>query len=57
MRREEYDLMAGKPEILTRTIDHKLQEPVELLVIDCPEAFLGVVIEMPGQREGKIISP
>jgi GTP-binding protein len=55
MRREGYELMVGKPEILTRTIHGKLQEPVELLVIDCPEGFLGVVIEKLGSRKGKIV--
>ena len=54
MRRESYELMVGKPEILTRTIDGKMHEPVELLVIDCPEAFIGVVIEKLGQRKGKM---
>ena len=54
MRREGYELMVGKPEILTRTIEGKLQEPVELLVIDCPESFLGVVIEKLGSRKGKM---
>jgi GTP-binding protein len=54
MRREGYELMVGKPEILTRTVDGKVQEPVELLVIDCPEAFLGVVIEKLGARKGKM---
>src|ERR1700677_5111285 len=54
MRRENYELMVGKPEILTRTIDHKTHEPVELLVIDCPENFLGVVIEKLGSRKGKM---
>jgi GTP-binding protein len=37
MRREGFELMVGKPEILTKTIDGKLHEPLELLVIDCPE--------------------
>src|SRR4051812_2125780 len=55
MRREGYELMVGKPEILTKTIDHKLHEPLELLVIDCPEAFLGVVIEKLGSRKGKMV--
>src|SRR5579872_4550990 len=55
MRREGYELAVGKPEILTRTIDHKLCEPLELLTIDCPEAFIGVVIEKLGQRKGKMI--
>src|SRR5438067_7773481 len=54
MRREGYELAVGKPEIITRTIDHKLQEPVEHLIIDCPENFLGVVIEKLGARKGKM---
>jgi GTP-binding protein len=54
MRREGYELMVGKPEILTRGVNGKLQEPLELLVIDCPEAFLGVVIEKLGARKGKM---
>ena len=55
MRREGYELAVGKPEILTRTIDHKLSEPVEHLIIDCPESFLGVVIEKLGTRKGKMV--
>jgi GTP-binding protein len=54
MRREGYELMVGKPEILTRTVNGKLQEPVELLVMDCPESYLGVVIEKLGSRKGKM---
>jgi GTP-binding protein len=54
MRREGYELAVGKPEILTKTIDHKLSEPLELLVIDCPETFVGVVIEKMGGRKGKM---
>ncbi|HUE05392.1 MAG TPA: translational GTPase TypA [Bryobacteraceae bacterium] len=54
MRRESYELMVGKPEILTRSINGKVHEPVELLVIDCPESFLGVVIEKLGSRKGKM---
>ena len=54
MRREGYELMVGNPEILTRTIGGVLHEPRELLVIDCPEAFIGVVIEKLGKRKGKM---
>jgi GTP-binding protein len=54
MRREGYELMVGKPEILTKTVNGQLQEPLELLVIDCPESFLGVVIEKMGVRKGKM---
>jgi GTP-binding protein len=54
MRREGYELMVGKPEILTKKIDGKLHEPLELLLIDCPETFVGVVIEKMGSRKGKM---
>lgn len=54
MRREGFELAVGKPEIITQTIDGKLCEPVELLVIDCPEAYVGVVIEKLGARKGKM---
>ena len=54
MRREGYELQVGKPEILTRKIDGVLHEPQELLVIDCPEEFIGVVIEKMGSRRGKM---
>jgi GTP-binding protein len=54
MRREGFELMVGKPEILTKTINGKLKEPLELLVIDCPENFVGVVIEKMGSRKGKM---
>ncbi len=54
MRREGYELMAGKPEILTRSIEGKLQEPLEALIIDCPEQYTGVVMEKLGVRKGKM---
>src|SRR6202167_3728830 len=54
MRREGFELMVGKPEIITRTENGKVKEPVEHLIIDCPETFLGVVIEKLGSRKGKM---
>jgi GTP-binding protein len=54
MRREGFELSVGKPEILTKSIDGKMSEPQEMLVIDCPENFVGVVIEKLGQRKGKM---
>ena len=52
MRREGYELAVGKPEILTKNIGGKLHEPLETLTIDCPERFVGVVIEQLGGRKG-----
>ncbi len=55
MRREGFELMVGKPEILTRRNEAgALQEPLEILVIDCPESFIGVVMEKMGIRKGKM---
>jgi GTP-binding protein len=54
MRRESYELMVGKPEIVTKEIDGKLMEPRELLTIDIPEEFIGVVIEKLGARKGQM---
>jgi GTP-binding protein len=54
MRREGYELMVGKPEILTRVIGGVVHEPIELLVVDCPEQFIGAVMEKLGARKGKL---
>jgi GTP-binding protein len=54
MRREGYELMVGRPEIVTRTIDGKVMEPVEHLTIDIPDAFVGTVIERLGPRKGEM---
>ena len=55
MRRESYELMVGKPEIVTKRIDGKLMEPVEKLTVDVPENFIGVVIEKLGARKGQML--
>jgi GTP-binding protein len=54
MRREGYELMVGKPEIVTKRIDGKLMEPVEHLTVDVPEAFVGVVMEQLGSRKAEV---
>ncbi|MCL4796130.1 MAG: translational GTPase TypA [Bryobacteraceae bacterium] len=54
MRREGFELMVGKPQILTRTMDGELMEPLELLLVDVPDAYTGVVIEKLGMRKGKM---
>ncbi len=55
MRREGYELMVGKPEIVVRTERGRRLEPLELLVVDCPEAFIGIVIESLGSRRGEMV--
>src|SRR6266849_3370594 len=54
MRREGFELMVGKPEIVTKHIDGKLMEPVEHLTVDIPEEYIGVVMEQLGARKGEV---
>ncbi len=54
MRREGYELMVGKPEIVVRTENGRRLEPLESLIIDCPEAFIGIVMESLGTRRGEM---
>jgi GTP-binding protein len=55
MRREGYELGVGKPQVITRRIDGALHEPMEMLVIDCPEEFIGAVTQRIGQRKGRML--
>jgi len=54
MRREGYELAVSKPEIIVKTVDGRLQEPVEMLTVDCPEDFLGVVTQKVSMRKGRM---
>ena len=54
MRREGYELSVGKPEVLTKDIDGQRHEPMEILVVDCPEDFIGVVTQKIGVRKGRM---
>ena len=55
MRREGYEISVGKPEVITRRIDGQLHEPMEMLIIDCPEDFIGVVTQKMGGRRGRMM--
>ncbi len=54
MRREGYELQVSKPTVVTREADGKLHEPVELLVIDVPEDYIGVTSQLLAVRRGKM---
>jgi GTP-binding protein len=54
MRREGFELTVGKPQVVTKTIDGKLSEPIERLTIDVPEDFVGVVTQLLGLRKGRM---
>jgi GTP-binding protein len=54
MRREGFEMMVGKPEIVVRTENGKKLEPLEHLVIDCPENYIGIILETLGSRHGEM---
>jgi GTP-binding protein len=55
MRREGYELSISNPEVLTRVEDGVRKEPLELLVLDLPEAYMGVVLEKMAMRKGRMV--
>jgi len=54
MRREGYELSVSMPETITKEINGKVHEPMEMLVIDVPEDFVGVVTQQIGMRRGRM---
>lgn len=54
MRREGFEITVGKPQVVTRTIDGKVHEPVERLTVDVPEDYLGVVTQLMALRKGRM---
>jgi GTP-binding protein len=54
MRREGFELTVGKPQVVTRTVDGKLHEPMERVAIDAPEDYLGVVSQLLALRRGRM---
>ncbi len=54
MRREGFELTVGKPQVVTKTIDGKVHEPVERLTIDAPEEYLGTITQLLAVRKGRM---
>jgi len=54
MRREGFELTVGKPEVVTKTIDGKVHEPVERMTIDSPEEHLGAITQLMAARKGRM---
>ena len=55
VRREGYELEVGQPQVITRTEDGQRLEPMEHLVVDCPEDYIGVVTQKVGTRRGQMV--
>ena len=54
MRREGYELQVTRPEVIMKKIDDVLCEPMEHVIIDVPEEFVGIVIEKLGKRKAEM---
>lgn len=55
MRREGYELSVGRPIVIERLIDGVMCEPIEELVIDCPNESVGSVMMLVGERKGEML--
>ena len=56
MRRQGYEFQVSKPIVIMREADGRIEEPVELVMADVPEAFVGTVMEKMGRRRGELVS-
>jgi GTP-binding protein len=54
MRREGYEVQVSKPTVLTRQVDGAIHEPIEFLVVDIPEDYIGTVTQLLSARKGKM---
>jgi GTP-binding protein len=54
MRREGFELSVAKPEVILKTIDGTVSEPIETLVIDCPPGSVGAIMELVAGRRGEL---
>ena len=56
MRREGYELQVGQPKVITKVIDGVKCEPVEEMTVDCPDEYVGTVIELTTRRKGQLVN-
>ena len=56
MRREGYELMVSKPNVITKKVDGKTLEPVERVYLDIPEEYTGIVTEKLSVRKGRMVN-
>jgi len=54
MRREGYEVAVGKPEVVTKQIDGVLSEPVERVIVDVPDEYVGAITQRLGERRGRM---
>lgn len=56
MRREGYEFQVSKPEVITINMNGEVYEPIEHLVVDVPEEYIGSVMEKLGMRKAELVN-
>jgi GTP-binding protein len=56
MRRENYEFQVSRPQVITKTIDGVLCEPIEYLMIEVPDNYVGAVMEKLGSRKAELVN-
>ena len=56
MRRQNFEFQVSRPEVITKTIDGKLCEPIEYLIVEVPDAYVGAVMEKLGSRKAELVN-
>ena len=56
MRRQNFEFQVSRPEVITKTIDGKLCEPMEFLIVEVPDSYVGAVMEKLGSRKAELIN-
>ena len=56
MRRQGYEFQVSKPEVITKEVDGKIMEPMELLIVDVPDEYTGTVIQTLSERKAQMLN-
>ncbi len=56
MRRENYEFQVSRPEVIFKTIDGVMCEPIEYLMIEVPDSYVGAVMEKLGSRKAELVN-
>ncbi len=56
MRRQNYEFQVSRPKVIMKTVNGKLQEPMELLMIEVPDNYVGAIMEKLGSRKAELIN-
>ena len=56
MRRQNYEFQVSRPKVIMKTVNGKLQEPMELLMIEVPDNYVGAIMEKLGSRKAELLN-